>query len=1416
MITLIVVKNPFQPALCREVHEIPWRDGMSLSEALAVVGVAAARHSCVIDGLAIPSPMFAAFTPADGATVICVPDVAGGSFGRIFSEIALVVGIAALAVTGAGAAIGGTLASMLSLSPAAVSAVTSGLYAGIALGGGMLINAFSGSGGGSSNRSSSWDPTGPKTVASGGAVIPKGYGLVRSGGQIIASYVDAEGQDNYLNVLVCYGWGPARSISDIRINNNDIADFKDVVYMTRLGTNDQTPIPYFNNIKNGYPQAVRCNAGEPVVITGTGTQTQGLEVVCQFPDGVFYQNDDGTLRSLTISYKVEYAISGTGDWKTLIVPHNTTDVPRFLSGGTLAYPGWVVIPTDTKFSSGCVYAYDNDLSPTAHTPGDPWTGTQTVTYYNADGSSYSGSITLQGEWQPYDPNLEQQVVLDWSSGYEIFSAADQGTLYHTTKIYNLPPNKYDVRVTKYGSAFSGDTLRPLEANNDRTGDQVWIHSINEVQYQDLAYPNQILLGVRALATDQLSGSNLTVTSLVDYGIGAVPPLELAGFALSNPAVVAYDILAATLYGGGVNPAQIDIPAFVAWAEMCDETVSDGAGGTIKRHVFNGIFDQEGTNLWRSLQKVAMMSNAAIVQVGRTYTVVLDKAVDVPVQVFNVGNIIRDSMADTWLSVDDRANRIEVEFPDAARDYRTDEPCAVMLPADIQAGVEPKTTRIQLLGCTSRAQAWHWAYRKLLSTDLLLLTRKFDVGIEAIACQVGSVIGVQEDVTGWCDGGRIQAASTTTSLVVDRDDLTFAAGEGWTVSVLHPVVQRGTGTVAAVVDNVITLSGALPTGRMVSVENAAGKMGVIRATGTSTGGGVTVGTVTLEDATGFASGQSVAFYDQDVIDTQPVSSVTGGVVVPSNPFIQAPTEGCPWFYGQSAGSFPAKLFTVTSIDAQQSRGRATISCIEYNPAVYADDTPIITDTLGVPSVDAAVTNLAAVEQYGLANGANGGQGSQVSVSWQNGPNTAAVQIWVARNEVNQPLSAETLVATVVKGSTCTLTYPTGTILQVRAVGIDVRGVTAPFASAPTVTITVQGSGLAPGDVTGFTGNFQIDHTNFTWTAPAGADSYEIRYNADSKNVSWQNATLLWAGTGTSWTDSSVRGGAYLIKALSAAPDDVESINAAAFSLQMSSSYLNTLGIAPGQSIGCTVTTNSYDATTGKCSLTLSFAAQTLTRADGTTFNLPAQTLSWVTVLDPVTTYYIYVRVRISDMTVHSTVGDPPGIPDTLPNPTAAILSTADGYFQGPAVTITTPASSGSGGTLSGGGTGGSFTCPDGREIVRTLERGDVPIATVVQGEHVLGRGPRGDVWKLVVVARHAKASTWYRVRGYRVSPLHPVWHEGSWRFPYEIGTIDIGEGTRVRITLDEDEYDEQNFYLVGRGDPLIMHNWRMPSESSEPC
>ena len=619
MIKLIRIKNPLVPSIDNQVEEI-WHDGEALVDLLGMsdLSIADARPSSLplvsLNGRRIEPKDWDQVWPMDGDTIVVSPYLAGGSVLRTLSSLA--VAAASIAV---GALTAGAGFALMGLTPG----ITASLLAGaVSVGGNLLVSALF-SGPSSKQGTPSYAFDGPHSLAQSGTVIPKGYGTFRSGGNIIASFIDIEGADQYLNCLVCFGFGPARSLTSIQLNGKDISTYQNVQYYTRLGSNNQTPIPNFNRVVNGYPQDTQCLAGTAVVVPGTGTLTQIIQVDVSFPDGLFVLTNDGNYIPLSIVYQVFYSLAGANDWKPVIQPLSTQDVVTYdsLTGLPNAYPTWCAVATDLPPSSGVVYATDNG----PHNPGDPWSGTETVTTQSAEGATSTYTKTFYGEWQLTDPTINQVQVNSWTDGYVNFSGCSTQTLYNRTEIYGLAANKYDIEVIKYGSNRTGDGVGFGDNNDPRVGQQIWIHSVNEISLLDLAYPNMILVGVRALATNQLAGSEVNITALVQYGLRSLDnnilPSALQAFEEDNPACVAADMMLDQLYGGGawpgITPSNIErfIDEWVGWAQLNDQLVDDGNGGSIRRHVFNGVFDNE-SNLWDQLNAVGMMSRAQLIPIGR--------------------------------------------------------------------------------------------------------------------------------------------------------------------------------------------------------------------------------------------------------------------------------------------------------------------------------------------------------------------------------------------------------------------------------------------------------------------------------------------------------------------------------------------------------------------------------------------------------------------------------------------------------------------------------------------------------------------------------------------------------------------------------------------------------------------------------
>ena len=1442
-VKIVQIDNPFQASARTAELQLSPRVGESLAECLRRISVDLDNCVVSLNGQLIQDGEFEFHPVLPGAEIVCASAAGGGAL-KMVAMIGVMVAAAAFS-GGLGGVLEAAVWNSIGFGAVGISASTAALVGtAISIGGNMLISAtMGGSSGGTKSPGVTYDPDGPKTLAQPGTPIPKAYGTMGWGGNIISGFVDQDGQDEYLNVLVSFGFGVATGMSNILLNGKPIGAYPDLNYAMRLGSNSQTPIHGFDRIVNTYSQQVELLAANgPTIAAGQGLTTTGLTIAVKFPGGLMRTDSGGNPKECSLAYKVEISPGGQNQWTTPIFPRTTADIYSTDANGFQHFPYWVVMPTDRFAGSGIVYSTDTNHG--AHTPGEPWSMTQSVKVYNVDNTNYTYSQLFQGEWQmTSDIGLDLQSVTDWWGGYRIVSNMTNQSFYDVVNILGLSAGKWDVRVTKYGA---GPHNQPIPAgdgymtNPHYTAD-AWLWDVSELQFADLAYPNMILLGIRALATSQLSGADITVVANVTHGLGedTVLPTALQAFETDNPAVVAADMLLNPLYGmSATNPyLTIDVPAFVTWAQFCDQQAPNADGTTSRRFVFAGVFDQSGSNAWQCLQQVASMARAQIVPSGNSFTVWVDAPTDVT-QVFTEANMIKGSYSESFIDYDSRAACIEAEFADAARSWRTDLPVSVMTAATINSGQQPKIARTSLLGCTSRDQAWRWAYFHLVTTETLLRTATWRCGVEALSARNGSVVGVQQRQ--WAYGGRVGRGSTTSQLQVDRTDLpAYTANAGWTVCVTHPIVLRGQATLASAASvgngqTLLTFATALPNARIMRCSNGSGTECAVSAISQSNGVNGTSLTGAVQGA-GFSSGQVVSLYDYDVMDVQVVSGVNGSVVTTAGSFLQAPTSDAPWLYGQSGGTAPYKLFRVTSI-RQSADFQLEISGLDYNPACYEEVQPVYGAVFTAPTSNAGVSGFTLTETLSNTTLGNSKSPDQalITASWSNGPNTAGSDIY---GQVDGGVWNHMAHVTTNHYS---FTATTADVWSIRVVGFDRLGVASNYSTAPVQTITVQGTGVAPVDVLAFSGTPSGSQTILTWgsgttkvgvTAPGrsgdtyilgqqgtlggppSAAFYEIRFSPTS-STGWASATLVATGvTGTTYTDTTPRVGTYMIKAISAT--GVESISPAYWSTNGSSSALNGQGsIVPTQAIPVTYSLTSQS--NGTWSMALEVTLQTVLFSDGSSITVPNAILGPYS-LQASTTYYIYTYISVVDGSLNCTSGAPATVPPTSPSSTLALMSSSDGRIAGPLLVVTTGAaqSGGSSGSpVTGGGYGGSgSTCPEAAEMVYVEGRGIVPAGTVEPAERLAGWSFRESrhVTRTVRAVRHQESEIWHIVEGHRVSPQHPVMTYSSnetWQLPYRIGKFDRYKGVRVKIELEEEEYNEQNYWIAptaGYVEPLLMHN-----------
>ena len=344
--------------------------------------------------------------------------------------------------------------------------------------------------------------------------------------------------------------------------------------------------------------------------------------------------------------------------------------------------------------------------------------------------------------------------------------ATNKAIYRVYRFENLPPGRYEVRmrcVSKGGTSV-------------RYVNRVYWSQLTQIVYDDFVHPGKALIGIRALATEQLSGNDPVVTWVQERSKVYVWNPYSKAYAekrADNPAWACYDILHQCRKIGdryivrGEPAERLSYDMFKAWAEQC----------AAKGYTFNYIYDS-AMQTWEALRYPETVGRGKVIMQGTRFTCVYDYAAQ-PSQLFTVGNIKQDSFKEEFQGTQGRANVVEISFMNAAKNYERDVLPVFSDDYDVSETLATPT-QIELMGCTDLKQAYAHGKHALRANKYELRTCTFDAYVDAIACTLGDVILLQHDVTDWGSGGRVIGADGA-AVTLDRE-ITMAAGKRYRLMV----------------------------------------------------------------------------------------------------------------------------------------------------------------------------------------------------------------------------------------------------------------------------------------------------------------------------------------------------------------------------------------------------------------------------------------------------------------------------------------------------------------------------------------------------------------------------------------------------------------------------------------------------------
>lgn len=400
--------------------------------------------------------------------------------------------------------------------------------------------------------------------------------------------------------------------------------------------------------------------------------------------------------------------------------------------------------------------------------------------------SLSKTNSSNGDVTGYTVNYQIQVAVDNGAYSVVVDTAFNG------KASSEYQRSHRISLSGAASQYSIRVVRITADSTDvYTSDKTSVVSYSLVIDGKLRYP---YCALAALSVDAVQFSSVPTRSydmkglLISIPSNYNPDLRLYNGVwdgtfvqgwTNNPAWVFYDLVLNKRYGLGqwVDATMIDRYALYQIAQYCDVMVNDGKGGQEPRFTCN-CYIQSRADAYKVLQDLASVFRGMAYWAAGSVVATCDMPQD-PAYIYTQANVIGGQFRYVGSSLKTRYTCALVTWNNPDNGYKA-EPEYVE-DADGIARYGINKAQITAFGCTSRGQAQRVGQWSILTSRYETNTVTFSVGLDGTLCSPGQIIAIADpNRAAQRRGGRVSAATVTTSLTLDKVDPAMANGDSLTV------------------------------------------------------------------------------------------------------------------------------------------------------------------------------------------------------------------------------------------------------------------------------------------------------------------------------------------------------------------------------------------------------------------------------------------------------------------------------------------------------------------------------------------------------------------------------------------------------------------------------------------------------------